>query len=478
MSVIQYVGARYVPKFYENPNGGSDWVSGVIYEPLTIVTYLNASYTSKKSVPANIGNPASNPEYWVATGNYTQQVEEYRQQVVALSADFDTLSDTVDDALSDISDIQTEVTGLIEDVESAVDALENLNIDTIYKGSTIHVYGDSNAYIDFLNNNEKWFNIVAGVLGCTVNNHSTNGSCWLEGIGTRGQFLAQVNATQVDENAKLAMIMGGINDFHYGTYNASAYATAISDTISAIHTKLPNAVIVVMMDCGSQMPNAKLLNYEKMINRYGTLCGATSANYVSIVVPLGDLCCLSEAWYNTNHYSASGNRIIARRILDSLIGNGAAGGVSMVRTSKDYTQASPTSTGFYNCGYRCATVIDAVKCVRTDDIEFYTDPGFGNTDGSTASTQGQTICDELPILINTLGEDNQTRNYWYDNNFRRSSGENLITVVPLVYNGTNYNDVNQSPKALIGFQYPVTFSPDMNGRMRIRWHFVSGYRDN
>lgn len=39
MAVRQYIGARYVPKYFENPDGSNDWLEGVTYEPLTIVTY-------------------------------------------------------------------------------------------------------------------------------------------------------------------------------------------------------------------------------------------------------------------------------------------------------------------------------------------------------------------------------------------------------------------------------------------------------
>ena len=43
----QYIGARYVPKFYVNPDDEStNWKAGVTYEALTIVTYNGDSYTS------------------------------------------------------------------------------------------------------------------------------------------------------------------------------------------------------------------------------------------------------------------------------------------------------------------------------------------------------------------------------------------------------------------------------------------------
>lgn len=82
MSVRQYIGARYVPKFYEFNNGV--WQNNTEYEPLTIVQYNSNSYTSKKTVPANIGNPSENPDYWVVTGNYNAQVEAYRAEVAKL----------------------------------------------------------------------------------------------------------------------------------------------------------------------------------------------------------------------------------------------------------------------------------------------------------------------------------------------------------------------------------------------------------
>ena len=46
--VKQYIGARYVPKF------DGDYNSEKEYEPLTIVTYMFNSYTSKKIVPPGI----------------------------------------------------------------------------------------------------------------------------------------------------------------------------------------------------------------------------------------------------------------------------------------------------------------------------------------------------------------------------------------------------------------------------------------
>ena len=101
MALHQYIGARYVPKFYENSLGTAEWVAGVIYEPLTIVTYNNNSYTSKKMVPASVGDPSSNPDYWVATGAYNQQISDLSSDVAALDL-------RVAAAENDIQDLQSD----------------------------------------------------------------------------------------------------------------------------------------------------------------------------------------------------------------------------------------------------------------------------------------------------------------------------------------------------------------------------------
>lgn len=70
----QYIGARYVPIFADP----IEWDSRKSYEALTIVEYLGGSYTSKKNVPSGI--EPTNKDYWVQTGNYNAQIEEYRQE--------------------------------------------------------------------------------------------------------------------------------------------------------------------------------------------------------------------------------------------------------------------------------------------------------------------------------------------------------------------------------------------------------------
>ena len=92
MATRQYIGARYVIKVYENSQtaGSAEWEANTSYEPLTMVTYQNSSYLSKKAVPASIGNPASNGGYWAVTGAYNGQIAQLQSDVQNLS---DTLTD-------------------------------------------------------------------------------------------------------------------------------------------------------------------------------------------------------------------------------------------------------------------------------------------------------------------------------------------------------------------------------------------------
>ena len=79
MANRQYIGARYVPKLV------GAWQANTFYEALSIVTDNNVSYTSKKPVPATVGSPGENPEYWVATGNYNAQMQQIIDDQVVMN---------------------------------------------------------------------------------------------------------------------------------------------------------------------------------------------------------------------------------------------------------------------------------------------------------------------------------------------------------------------------------------------------------
>lgn len=75
MALNTYIGARYVPKIE------GEWTSTVAYEPLSVVLWQGNSYTSVCAVP--VGVDINDENYWVISGNYNAQVEQYRQEVFA-----------------------------------------------------------------------------------------------------------------------------------------------------------------------------------------------------------------------------------------------------------------------------------------------------------------------------------------------------------------------------------------------------------
>ena len=116
MAVRQYIGARYVTKIYENSldPSSAEWEASVTYEPLTMVTYNNSSYLSKKDVPGSVGNPADNPSYWIVTGAYNGQIAALQNQI-------DTINATIGDSSS----------GIIKDIDDLDAAIDVLNDTTI-----------------------------------------------------------------------------------------------------------------------------------------------------------------------------------------------------------------------------------------------------------------------------------------------------------------------------------------------------------
>lgn len=91
-SITQYTGSRYVPIFADP----AEWNSTRTYEPLTIVLNEGNSYTSRQFVP--VGVELTNTDYWLETGNYNAQVEQYRQDVLKLEGStkyFETIADAM-----------------------------------------------------------------------------------------------------------------------------------------------------------------------------------------------------------------------------------------------------------------------------------------------------------------------------------------------------------------------------------------------
>lgn len=150
MATRQYIGARYVPKFYQNSvDGSTQWESNVVYEPLMYVTLTNGHmYISKKQVPATIGSPVNNIDYWLDIGSYNGFIEQLQNEIddinnvaiPAVQADVALKQNITDNNLATtnktvvgaINEINTSVQGMATTLAGKQDALDN-NLNTTSK---------------------------------------------------------------------------------------------------------------------------------------------------------------------------------------------------------------------------------------------------------------------------------------------------------------------------------------------------------
>lgn len=100
MTTRQYIGARYVPKYFENPDGSNTWIEGVEYDALTIVNYAGTNYISKKPVPHNIGTPNVNGEYWIVSDSGGGAIDNIQKDVTNLKNDVSSIETEIEPLLS------------------------------------------------------------------------------------------------------------------------------------------------------------------------------------------------------------------------------------------------------------------------------------------------------------------------------------------------------------------------------------------
>lgn len=191
--IRQYIGARYVFKIYENSQDSSsaEWEPNVTYEPLTIVTYLNSTYASKKDVPGSVGNPAANPQYWIVTG-------AYNGQIATLQAQIDEINNT---KLPNINAAIQALTGKVAEKEPRQAYRKYILIFDSYGALGIS---------------------TAAAQACPGGSHVLNvggaAFCGAGGGQTWGQAFGEyVSGLTAEERAEFTdvMIFGGINDYGY-----------------------------------------------------------------------------------------------------------------------------------------------------------------------------------------------------------------------------------------------------------------------
>ena len=284
----QYIGARYVIKIYENSQSenSAEWEANVNYEPLIMVTYNNGSYLSKKQVPATVGNPASNPSYWVQTGFYNGQIAALQEAVT-----------TINTNIGDLSDLNTS------DKDSIVDAINEV-LKTLPKRRFILI-GDSYGY-GIRGGGESW---VTGWLEYAAGIIESNGDEAiylenpLEAEGNMGfastrpwlSVLQEIESTYTYDKTIITdiFIAGGSND---ASLSSSAISNAIDTFCAYCKTNYPSAKITIA-PLGADA-NSIVQGSGYVFDTYKSKALSNGVNFVS------DLTLLM---INPNLYSAGGH---------------------------------------------------------------------------------------------------------------------------------------------------------------------------
>ncbi len=211
-----YIGNRYVPVF-ANP---VEWDNLRAYEALTIVTYNGTAYTSRQPVP--IGTPLSNTDYWVVTGNYNAQVEEYRQEVATLSGTVNTLDSRID-TLED----------KVESNTSQIRKLGGMN-KVIFIGDSYSVREDNKLPKGIASRlGLSSSDYVISVLGSTGFAHANDGTTFQTLLSNVVNRFTATDVTHV-------IVLGGANDT---LESEASVGTAINAFKSYVASNLPNAKV-------------------------------------------------------------------------------------------------------------------------------------------------------------------------------------------------------------------------------------------
>lgn len=302
MATRQYVGARYVPKFAE-PIG---WVKENSYEALTIVTYLNNSYTSKKPVPAN--TDITNEEYWAVTGNYNAQVEQYRQETI--------------NYIERVEQYREETNNLSE----KLDILEE-SVDNSYKHNIIYI-GDSYAEGYTPEGSVRpWTTYCNSVLGSSLGEYyisALGGAGFLGdqyGKATFLSLLTNLEGTISDKESITDIIVAGcVNDLNGSASTIPTYLEAFSTYAKATYPKAKLWIAPV-----GRTKNVRDINALKTFLSYWSASVVYGFNYIN----RSNLILHSDNFFSSDglHPNANGQRAIGSYIGTALLG----GGISIFR---------------------------------------------------------------------------------------------------------------------------------------------------
>lgn len=297
---IQYIGARYVPKLFESPNGGAAWVPNVAYEALTIVTYANNSYTSRIPVPASVGSPNENPHYWVSTGVYNAYVETLRQEIAGVAQE-------LDQAEADMATLGQNIQNVNGSLNTFKKQYYRFNANT----RKVLFIGDSFAQGWTPDGSSTgWPDRVISLLGLSGSTVLAHGGIGFVATNDNLNFGNIANSVANKDTYTDIVIAGGRNDA--GNSIASVQAAAIT-AINHYKTLFPNALIHIGMICYCGEAN---VNTWYPYTAYKNAANETGTHYL----PHTELCITNQEYMASDkrHPLTAGEKQISECIAAGL----------------------------------------------------------------------------------------------------------------------------------------------------------------
>ena len=342
-----YVGARYVPIFSDVNNGV--WDDNTAYEPLTIVSYLGNSYTSKTFVPIGV-NP-ENSEYWALTGNYNAQIAEINSKLNSVNTDIMEIEGDVSSAQADITRLDREVAQLDTELEnlsnSTTQSVSTLTQDVLFnrallpqlKSKKYVLFGDSlcegypqtpaRGWGHYFQHATTCDGYIVGNGGMGFTNKGTtapwNNMNAIEAL----EWLKTNIAPDVRKNYKGFVIGLGINDLNSDLGATTRNANTL---ITNIHAVFPNATIYYWFDASGHLMNLPRQNSSHTIEELMPLLNNVFFTRGCVLLENLSYCMYGVPQYYVNtstdrtHLTAAGYQY-----LGTMVANAVQGGNSNIR---------------------------------------------------------------------------------------------------------------------------------------------------
>lgn len=280
----EYTGMRYVPVFADPP----EWSSANSYEPLEIVIHEGNSYTSKTFVP--VGIDISDPQYWVLTGNYNAQVEQYRQEVLKFDGR----------------------------INANAQAIVNLKGELLSQKHMVLI-GDSytNPAVP-LGNTPLWWEYVCKNLNVVAHNYAKGGAGYhvQDNLFSTQVAKAVADASYDHKMVEYCVVYGGINDIGQIT------ATMVQNVYDALQKEFVNAKVVIALNAGQK-------NQRNHSNNRRTLVRDMVQSGIDIFSTAGIELFIDTV--DSTHPSTQGNKVLGAYMTSKIGGIG----FSYVSTAQD-----------------------------------------------------------------------------------------------------------------------------------------------